>query len=123
VGKRVLIVDDEPFIRKLVSTALGRSGYEVVEAADGPAGLSVVHADSGIELVILDLTLPGMSGLEVLRGIRRIQPTLPVVLSSGALVDDLEGRLGDHVRVLAKPYRPSELREVAFGLTAHALRA
>jgi len=67
--KKVLIVDDSPVVRQQVRLALGQS-YEFIEAADGAEGLSKVTADPEIAMVILDINMPRMSGLEMLEKIK-----------------------------------------------------
>ncbi|HSH75236.1 MAG TPA: response regulator [Longimicrobiales bacterium] len=68
-GGRILVVDDEPHIRRVLDTMLGQEGFDVVLASDGAEGLQAL-ASGNIDLVILDLIMPGPSGLEVLAKIR-----------------------------------------------------
>lgn len=77
-GKRVLIVDDEEFVRLLVGQILGRSGYEVDFAADGEAALARIDAQRP-DLVILDLMMPGLDGWAVLESMRE-RPDMPPVV-------------------------------------------
>jgi CheY-like chemotaxis protein len=80
----VLIVDDEPIVRKMATHSLERHGYSVVTAEDGREGLERFRElHSQLKIVILDLTMPVMSGEEALQKMRLIDPRLPVVLSSG----------------------------------------
>jgi DNA-binding response OmpR family regulator len=79
---RVLAVDDAADTRLLVKRALEREGYEVTEAASGAAALDAIR-DQVPDVVLLDVTMPDMSGLEVLTTVRRIQPELPVILVTG----------------------------------------
>ena len=67
--KKVLIVDDSPVVRQQVKLALGQS-YEFIEAADGVEGLGKVTADPDIAMIILDINMPRMSGLEMLEKIK-----------------------------------------------------
>lgn len=78
---RILIVDDEAVNRDLLERRLGRRGYETVSAADGPAALELVFGD-GVDLVLLDIRMPGMDGEEVLRRIRErlSSAELPVIM-------------------------------------------
>lgn len=77
--QRVLVVDDDPAGRRLLQAALSIEGWTVASADDGPSGLAL--ADSGQpDLVILDLRLPGIDGLEVLSRLRLKQPSLPVII-------------------------------------------
>ncbi|APH53408.1 Two-component response regulator kdpE [Granulibacter bethesdensis] len=77
----VLIVDDEPAIRRLLRTTLGTQSWRITEAASGAVAMQVL-AEQKPDLVLLDLGLPDMDGLEVLRQIRKTAPTLPVVILS-----------------------------------------
>jgi len=79
-GKRVLVVDDEARIRRFVGISLRAQGYVVLEAADGREALAVLERE-GADLVILDLGLPDMEGLEVLRAIRARSQVPVLVLS------------------------------------------
>ena len=80
----ILVVDDDPAVRELVATYLAREGFEVREAASGEAALALLDTQA-IDLVILDMGLPGMSGLDVLRALRHRPRTanLPVTVLTG----------------------------------------
>jgi two-component system KDP operon response regulator KdpE len=77
---KVLVIDDEPPIRKLLRMGLGSQGYEVLEAPNGKAGLDLLAEDPG--LVILDLGLPDIDGLELLRTMRSRNEQVPIVVLS-----------------------------------------
>lgn len=79
---RVLTVDDDKTIRKLVSMYLKSKGYQVIEASDGLAGLETFKQQP-VDLVLLDLRMPGLDGLEVLAEIKKEQPDMPVIVFSG----------------------------------------
>jgi two-component system, chemotaxis family, chemotaxis protein CheY len=70
VPKKVLVVDDSPTVRQQVSLALKQAGFEVVEATDGADGVSKVGSDPSIGMVILDVNMPRMNGLEMLETIK-----------------------------------------------------
>jgi CheY-like chemotaxis protein len=72
--KQLLVVDDETSIRELLSEALGRAGYEVVLAASGEEALERLGQEAGLLVMLLDLNLPGLDGLELARRIRRERP-------------------------------------------------
>src|SRR5437868_12879792 len=105
----VLVVDDEPKIARLARDYLEHAGYAVLTAGDGPAALQVARTRRP-DLVVLDLGLPGLDGLEVLRSIRTIGATPVVVLTArDTELDKLLGlELGadDYV---TKPFSPREL--------------
>jgi DNA-binding response OmpR family regulator len=108
-GETILIVDDEPTIVEVVELYLRREGFEVLTAADGQAALSAVQRQRP-DLVVLDLMLPGMSGLDVTRQIRA-GGALPIIMltARGEETDRVVGlELGadDYV---TKPFSPREL--------------
>ena len=80
---RILVVDDEPMVAALIADGLRDEGYEeIVIATSGPEGLQVIERDSP-DVVFLDITMPGMDGIEVLQRIRERSPDLPVIILSG----------------------------------------
>lgn len=106
---RVLIIEDEPAYVDALEVALGREGYEIEVEGDGPGGLRTFR-ESAPDLVLLDLMLPGMSGLDVLRRIRQDSATPVIVLSAkdgeADVVTALELGADDY---LTKPYSVREL--------------
>src|SRR5581483_4688351 len=83
-GELVLVVDDEDIVLRMSSSILERMGYRVAAAADGQQALDLFRERKGeIDLIILDLTMPVMSGTETLGHIRKIAPDVPVIISSG----------------------------------------
>jgi DNA-binding response OmpR family regulator len=81
----ILIVDDEKTVRSLLLDLLELEGHHVIEAADGPEALYRLHC-GGVDLVLLDVMMPGMSGIEVLTEIRRDEefPRMPVMMLTAA---------------------------------------
>lgn len=79
---RLLLVDDEEDFRSAVSRTLGRRGFTVTEAVDGQEALEAIRRECP-DIVVLDLKMPGMGGIETLQEIRRIKPTLPVIILTG----------------------------------------
>lgn len=107
---RIVVVEDEPAIRRGVADALRLTGYDVTEAADGSTGLQEASS-GGIDLVLLDLLLPKRDGLEVLSELRRVCPTRPVIIltargSESDRVRGLEMGADDYV---VKPFSAREL--------------
>lgn len=81
MGKKVLIVDDSQSVRQQVGLALQQAGYDTVEAVDGEDGAAKINATSDISLVISDVNMPKMNGLEMLEKVSdRIKAGLPVVM-------------------------------------------
>jgi two-component system phosphate regulon response regulator PhoB len=109
---RVLVVDDEPDITALVAYHLARAGYRVKTAATGPEALAAITAESP-DLVVLDLMLPGRSGYDVLRELRRREETrdVGVILLTARReeVDRLKGLTEGADDYLTKPFSPDEL--------------
>jgi PAS domain S-box-containing protein len=119
-GRTVLLVDDEDMIRTLGRSVLEAAGYEVLEAEDGADAVDLFRREHGrIDLVILDLTMPRLSGRDAFRSMTEIVPDARVLFSSGYSSDDLSDVTGA-VGLLAKPYRPQELvTAVHRALTGH----
>lgn len=111
---RILVVDDEEAIRGMAETTLGLAGYEVTTAEDGLAGWNLIREQpDGFICVLLDITMPKMTGDEVLERIRQIRPRLPVILSSGFSTNEaVFSRLSDDpfTHFLKKPYRTRKLK-------------
>lgn len=107
-NRRVLVVDDEPLVIKVASRLFEFLEYECVAAECGEDALKLLRDDEQIDIVVLDLNMPGLSGLETLARLREFRATLPVILSSGALSERVDDPL---VWVLAKPYRLEALEE------------
>jgi two-component system, OmpR family, response regulator ResD len=106
----VLVVDDEPTIREVVSRYLERAGYETRVAGDGPSALQAV-AERPPDLIVLDLMLPGIDGLEVMRRVRdgRQRGAVILLTAKGDENDRIVGlRLGADDYVV-KPFSPGEL--------------
>ena len=81
MGKRILIVEDEKNIVDILSFNLVREGYETLEAYDGVAGLQLA-TEQDPDLVLLDINMPGLNGIEVLRQMKEMRADLPIILCS-----------------------------------------
>lgn len=108
--KKILIVDDDPDIREVVSIFLSTEGFEVVQAEDGPASIEAVKNDKNIGLVIMDIMMPGMSGIEACRQIRSFS-NVPLLFLTAKSQDsdkaDAYSEGGDDY--LVKPFSQTEL--------------
>ena len=105
----ILVVDDEPKITKLARDYLERGGYRVVSAGDGKTGLAAFRHDQP-DLVVLDLNLPGMDGLDVCRAIRR-ESDVPIIMLT-ARVEEVDRLIGLELGAddyITKPFSPREL--------------
>ncbi|MEU4623356.1 response regulator transcription factor [Actinoplanes sp. NPDC023801] len=110
MGPRVLVVDDDPTVSDVVRRYLLQDGCDVELAADGADGLAAI-ATQRPDLVVLDLMMPGIDGLEVCRRIRRQLPDLPVIMLT-ALGEEADRVLGLEVGAddyVTKPFSPREL--------------
>src|SRR5437667_10489123 len=107
---RVVVVEDEQAIRRGVADALRVSGYDVHEAADGAQGLEQALR-LGVDLVLLDLLLPKRDGLDVLAELRKIRPTLPVIVltARGSEEDRVRGLKMGADDYVVKPFSAREL--------------
>ena len=107
---RILVVNDEPPIRRLLRTALGAQGYRVEESEDGEAALDFLKRNP-VDLVILDLGLPGLDGLDVVRQLRGQANAVPIIILSSR--DDEAGKVAalDHGAddYVSKPFGMEEL--------------
>jgi len=108
---RVLIVDDEEVLRDVLETVLQREGFDVVLAASGEEALSVLDGDDAIDLVILDVMLPGISGIDTLRAIRISNPQLPViVITAFSSIDGaIEAMKHGAFHYIPKPFKNEEV--------------
>ena len=111
---RILVVDDEAPARSLTRRMLERLGYTVICAADGVEAMDLfARAEAGIDAVLIDLSMPGMSGVEVLRAMRLADPSVPAILTSGYAVDELQSRYGNEgFGFLQKPFQKADLGRV-----------
>lgn len=107
---KILVVDDESRMRKLVHDFLAREGYEVVEAADGEEALDIFYNDKEISLIVLDVMMPKINGWEVCREIRKISK-LPIIMltAKGDESDELNGFEIGADEYISKPFSPKIL--------------
>lgn len=111
---RILVVDDEAIVRRSAQKILSREGYLTVLVENGRQALDLLQTDVEVfDLVLLDLTMPELSGVETLREMRRLNYTMPVILTSGynptKLMDELEEE--GEITFLAKPFGLVELQK------------
>ncbi|MBM4069003.1 MAG: response regulator transcription factor [Planctomycetes bacterium] len=107
---QICVVEDEPAIRRGIVDALRATGYRVSEAADGELGLRQA-AQAGVDLVLLDLLLPRKDGLDVLMELRKVRPTLPVIIltARGTEDDRVRGLKMGADDYVVKPFSAREL--------------
>ncbi len=118
----ILVVEDEPVVQRVVTSILLRSGYEVLVARDGAEALEILKARiDAVDLVLTDMTMPGMTAQEVVDGLRLLKPDVPILLNSGnAAGSNVKQMLDDGLiqGFLAKPYDVRQLREAVARLLA-----
>ncbi len=106
----ILVIEDEPGIVDFLERGLGALGFDVVSAADGVAGMHAALTEP-VDLVVLDMMLPGAGGLDVLARVREAKPTLPVIALTalGEVDDRIRGLDAGAADYLSKPFSLSEL--------------
>lgn len=112
---RVLIADDEPIVASSAAAIMEDFGFDVLTVADGRLAVDAFEKEQeSFKLVILDVSMPHMSGLEVCRHIQRLRPGTPVILSSGYREQDVanEFKNAPSVFFISKPYRITQLEDL-----------
>jgi nitrogen-specific signal transduction histidine kinase/CheY-like chemotaxis protein len=108
-----LVVEDEPVVSAVAQALLTRSGYVVLTAGDGESALEAVRKHPGtIDLILLDMTMPGMTTQEIIPALRALDPRVPILLTSGYTSSDTVKQMLEEGAVqgfLAKPYEVHEL--------------
>ena len=110
-GATVLVVEDDPSVRSLVTTLLGELGYRTLAAESGAEALDVVNAHDGdIHMLLSDTVMPGMSGPELAQQLRESLPELRVLLTSG-YADQAKTVELPYASFIAKPFTPTSLAQ------------
>ena len=114
---RILIIDDDQAVRTATKIALAASGFDVVAVADGKSGLAEI-VQQCFDVVIVDLFMPGMDGLETTKAIRKLSPQIPIIAASGfmfggscpemPIFQEMAQEAGA-LHTLYKPFRPKDL--------------
>jgi CheY-like chemotaxis protein len=106
----VLVVDDEPSLLQLVVMILKQNGHTVLSASNGVEALMVYSSyRSNLQLVLTDVVMPGMNGIELAERFRAVDPSIRILLMSGFVPDDLE--VPKDLPLLKKPFQPEGLVE------------
>jgi CheY-like chemotaxis protein len=111
----VLVIEDEDTLRITVSKLLRKSGLQVLQAWDGPSGLDLLRRQPhDVGVLLLDVTLPGMSSQEVLRQVRQLRPDLKVILTSAYSEESVTGWFAGEKfdGFIRKPYRLTDLTAI-----------
>lgn len=110
---KILVAEDEDAARTLIQTVLEREGYVIVGVENGNEALAIlVEAEEAFDLLVTDIVMPGISGLELAERVKKVRPNLPILFMSGYVDVHLQGPEGSpgSLNLLAKPFRPNELR-------------
>jgi two-component system cell cycle sensor histidine kinase/response regulator CckA len=116
---RILVVDDEAITRRVATAMLEKMGYQVTQAEDGRQAVDAIDAtDAPYTVVLLDLTMPVMDGVQTYSEIRQRDPDLPVLLTSGFNKPDIDDKIKDDswVDFIQKPYQSRDLQSRLVGL-------
>jgi CheY-like chemotaxis protein len=105
-GETLLVVEDEPVVRSVIVDMLQDEGYRVLEAGDGPSGLRVLRETPQIDLLVTDIGLPGMSGLQLADQAREARPELKILFITGysESVVMAKGFLQPGMEMITKPF-------------------
>ena len=108
--RTLLVADDDPGLRESLERALSREGYRVILASDGQAALERLQA-GGIDLIVTDLKMPGLTGLELLRAAKAIAPDIDVILLTafGTVEEAVKAMKDGAYDFLTKPFRREQL--------------
>jgi signal transduction histidine kinase/ActR/RegA family two-component response regulator len=122
---RCLVVDDDPQVRQMISDLLANAGHDVVVAIDGADGVEKFKVDASFEVVITDLAMPKLNGLQLARACKTLRPAVPVVMLTGWGVLLSEDELAEHGvdEVLSKPVRMDRLLGVLASVRARVVAA
>jgi CheY-like chemotaxis protein len=114
-GVRVLLVDDEALVREITAEGLERAGYQVVSVESAADALEVLADEAGVDVLLTDLSMPGMDGLGLIAEAQRRRPGLPAILLTGFATDMAElavgGALSGRFSLLRKPAEIAALAE------------
>jgi PAS domain S-box-containing protein len=110
-GETVLVVDDEPAVRMLVTEVLGDLEYQAIEAEDGPSGLKILETSRRVDLLITDVGLPGLNGRQLADAALALRPKLKVLFITGYAENAVigNGQLKHGMHILTKPFALEEL--------------
>ena len=105
---RVLYIEDNELVREITCELLAGDAREIVAVGSGEEGLSAFK-DSRFDIVITDVSLPAMSGFDLVRHVKRLAPSIPVIVASGYPLNLDDEQLGPKVRAITKPLEAPQL--------------
>jgi CheY-like chemotaxis protein len=128
---RILVVDDDTAVRGAIKVVLEQDGHQVTLASNGRAGVSAAESEP-FDIVICDIFMPGMDGIESIHAFHKINPQMPVIAMSGFTFRDGQSPAPDYLTLstklgaaysLRKPFRPQELLKAVRECAANAAHA
>ena len=110
-AEKILIVDDEAGMQRLLARILDRQGYETLTVGSAKEALQLINSDS-FDLVLTDIQMPGMNGLELLREIKAFDPSLPIIVVTayGTVESAVEALRAGAYDYITKPFETDEIR-------------
>lgn len=123
VSRAILLVDDEVAVRSIARRMLERAGHRVREAADGNEALEVVaRGEEPVDVLVTDMVMPGLHGLDLIAQVRRLRPALPIVCITGFAGEGLDLQNCDpaDTAILPKPFSAETLAQTVAGVCARA---
>lgn len=118
---KVLIADDEAMLRIVAAETLEDAGFSVSEAGDGSSALAILQADPSIELLVSDIKMPGMNGIELAEAGLKLRPELKVLLMTAYATETLPDSLRARgLEILRKPFDLNQLSARALNLVGRA---
>jgi CheY-like chemotaxis protein len=112
--KTMLVVDDDPVIVQWYETVLSSYGYTVISCRNGQSALNAIREGASVDLIITDYRMPGMDGLELVKRLKMLAPSIPVIMSSVNMRSDIYQKAIDLglVAYLLKPVGRNELKQI-----------
>jgi CheY-like chemotaxis protein len=117
VPLRILYVEDNALVREVTAELLGQDEREIIACASAEEALEE-FSENSFDLVITDVSLPVMSGIDLARRLVGLKPTLPIIIASGYSLDFGLENWGGNVRTIIKPFDPPEIEALIIDLTA-----
>ena len=121
MNRKILIIDDEQLMREFLAETLTRSNYRVVCAKDGAEGLKEITTDS-FDLIITDIKMPEMNGIELIQQVRKIDKNMPIIVCTAFqyMKDDYELVNANLAAYVTKPFKNDQFRELVKNILARA---
>jgi PAS domain S-box-containing protein len=120
MGQELMLVEDEPEVAAFAATCLEEAGYRVRRADNGETALRMLQSAPPPELLIADLGMPGMNGIELAAAARRLFPHLPILIATGYAADEAAASATPDLPILTKPFKAADLLALVAMLLARA---